>query len=215
MALSCMTYGGLAFRPAPLHSSPLSPEHNHRNWSQIFCDEPLSAPCSWPCDLKQSHPPPTLPQAASLLQDRGLSWQPAGADGQGIGLSTERGSSVYTFQFHRGHDCGGSWQMRPWPGLFSGAAGRKPEQSAHTPCCSSRGVQRGGEVPRGKVRPAVGHTSVPVSTSACADTYVWTCAWVGVDSEPGVKGSVSTWCVQPPPEVKKLRCEGSLQLAGL
>lgn len=57
--------------------------------------------------------------------------------------------------------------------------------------------------------------SVPVSTSACADTYMWTCTWVGVDSELGVNGSVSAGCVQPPPEVRKLRYKGSLQLAGL
>ena len=93
--------------------------------------------------ISSNHIPLTLPQAASLLQDRGLSWQPAGADGQGIGLSTEHGSSVYTFQFHRGCDRGGSGHMRPWPGLVSGAPGRKPEQSAHTRCCSSREESRG------------------------------------------------------------------------
>ena len=43
-----VTYGvtlplwGLAFPPAPHHRSPLSLEHSHRSWSQIFCDEPLS-----------------------------------------------------------------------------------------------------------------------------------------------------------------------------
>lgn len=217
MALSCMTYGDTPSLPSAQPHFTVHPCRRSTTTAtgpRSFVMSPYQHLVLGPV-ISSNHIPPTLPQAASLLQDRGLSWQPAGADGQGIGLSTERGSSVYTFQFHRGHDRGGSWQMRPWPGLSSGAAGRKPEQSAHTPCCSSRGAQRGGEVPRGKVRPAVGHTSVPVSTSACADTYVWTCTWVGVDSEPGVKGSVSAWCVQPPPKVKKLRCEGSLQLAGL
>lgn len=134
---------GPCLSPTPLHSSPLSLEHSHHNWSQIFRDEPLSAHLVLGPVISSNHIPLMLPQAASLLQDKGLSWQPGGADGRGVGLNTEGGSSVYTLRFHTGHDYGGSWQMRPWPGLFSGAAGLKPDQSAHVPCCSSREESRG------------------------------------------------------------------------
>lgn len=104
--------------------------------------------------------------------------------------------------------------MRPWPGLFSGAAGLKPDQSARVPCCSSRGVQGEGRF-RGERRGRQQGTCLCLCRQVRVQTYMWTCTWVGVDSELGVNGSVSAGCVQPPPEVRKLRYKGSLQLAGL
>lgn len=171
-------HGGLAFPPAPLHNSPLSLEHSHHNWSQIFHDEPPSAHLVLGPVISSNHIPLALPQAASLLQDKGLSWQPGGADGRGIGLSTECGSSVCTSWFHKGHDHGGSWQMRPWPGLFSGAAGLKPDQSAHVPCCSSREESggRGGSEGKGEA-----HSRAHVC--ACVDKCV--CRHVRVDMRVG------------------------------
>ena len=146
-----------------------------------FMMSPLSAHLVLGPVISSNHIPLTLPQAASLLHDKGLSWQPGGADGRGIGLSTECGSSVNTLRFHKGHDHGGSWQMRPWPGLFSGAAGLKPDQSIRVPCCSSRGVQGEGRF-RGERRGRQQGTrlclcrQVRVQTHTCghARGWVWT-----------------------------------------